>query len=301
MIPDPHHQRELFPEAHAVEADALEALDELDVARGLERVRRAREVEPGLSNLDAIEAALEWMGRALEGGRPDPERAARAFLARPAAKLSAGGASFADRALAGFGLRGSQGAFLDAGGLVPRGALLLARDRAEEAWRGLRALADEHPDRGDVLGYAADAARLVGRHEQANELLVRALVADPERVDLARTRWPGLGAVMEELRAGEQEGSARARLFPEAWIRGMLDVPPENGWLDLRTDRLAALAPSGATHRTARLRRFALLLYQDRSRPAGDVDLEAREELAGLDPELFRRVMERLRDREHRS
>lgn len=298
-------QRELYPAALDVEADALDALEELDVDRGLACVRRARTADPTLPNLDALEAALAWLGSAL-AGRRDAVAIAGAFLARQAAELAPGAASFADRALARRGLALAGGAFLDDEACVPRGALLLVLDRHAAARRELDALAAEHPERGDIAGYAADAALLLGEPELANVALVRALVADPPRVDLARTRNPELAALAHELGATPASAEAadsllRARLFPEAWLRGVVRVPsPEGGdaWLDGQLPRLAARHPPGAAAPAARMRRFALLLYADRGRPAGDVDIGAREEMAELEPDLFARVMARLRERE---
>ena len=76
----------------------------------------------------------------------------------------------------------------------------------------------------------------------------------------------------------------------------MLLVPPENGWLDavlLRQRREGARASASQPARS--LRRFALLLYQDRSRPRGGFELALREEMSTLAPELFERTMERIR------
>lgn len=289
-------QRQLFPEAFDVEADALDALGELDCVRGLAAIRRARAADPDLANLDAIEAALVWLGESLEPGRADATAAARAFLARPRAQLSPGAAQFADRALARFGLRRAQDGFLDGDRLVPRGALLLVEDRPAAAQRELTALIGEHPARADILGYAADAAWLVDRADLAHERMTRALLLDPSRVDLERQRRPDLAALWRELRAAYPEPLARARLFPEAWLRGLLSIPPGNAWLDTDLSRAAALARGrDKSSEEARLRRFALLLYRDRTRPRGTVSLEEREELAELEPELFRRMIERVR------
>ncbi len=298
-------QRELYPAAFDVEADALDALGELDVDRGLACVLRARTADPTLPNLDALEAALAWLGSALAGGR-DAASIARAFLARPAAGLAPGAASFADRALARRGLELAGGAFLDDEARVPRGALLLVLDRRAAARRELETLAVEYPERGDIAGYFADAALLADEPERANAALVRALVADPARIDFARTCNPELAVLARELGvspapAEPADSISRARLFPEAWLRGVVRVPSREGgdaWLDGRVPRLAARIPPGADAPAARMRRFALLFYADRARPAGDVDIGAREEMAELEPDLFARVMARLRERE---
>ncbi len=98
-------QRSLFPEPFEVEADAPDALPELDVERGLDCVDSARREAPELPNLDELEGALGWLRRVSDDARvslASAEGVARAFLMLPGAGLGRGDgpSSVAERLLA---------------------------------------------------------------------------------------------------------------------------------------------------------------------------------------------------------
>ncbi len=291
-------QRSLFPDGFEVEEDALDALESLEVARGLACVAEARRRAPDLTNLDDIESALAWI-EIVQGRRPpDGASAAAAFLALPAADLPEGAAAFADQAIARFGLRVGRGRFLDPEQRVPLAALRLVLRRTDGTRRELSRLLAEAPDRPDLWGVHGDACLLDERADEANESYVRALLLGAARVDLFRLRENRLRLLLAELRAGNEDACSRELLFVHAWLRGILAVPANNGWLDAQTPRLRAhTAIRGTPDPASRARRFALLLYLDRSRKPGDCEVAEREEMQALDPELFERFVAVLRER----
>jgi hypothetical protein len=83
-------------------------------------------------------------------------------------------------------------------------------------------------------------------------------------------------------------------LLAQAWTDGALAIPAANGWLEaVELDRLLAAHGAGPdAPPSRRFRRFSLLLYRDRSRRR-DIDLQSREEMAALAPELFPRFVQR--------
>lgn len=294
-------QRSLFPDAYEIEADALDALEGLELERGLACVREARRRDPGLENLDEIEAAIAWLARELRGDT-DPAALASAFLALPRAGLGRGAADFADRALARFATRDAGEGFLDAEERVPVGALRLVLGRTTQARAELAKLVAGREDRADLWGWLGDASALVERPEEAAAAYVRALVLDAARADLFRIRSATLRSLLADLRAVHADEEARELLFTEAWLQGALDVPAGNGWLDAQVARLrAATRATADAPRPARLRRWSLLLYLDRSRARSACDLAEREEMQSLEPELFRRFMAVLAEREGRA
>jgi len=122
---------------------------------------------------------------------------------------------------------------------------------------------------------------------------VRAPLLDAERVDFQRLRTPPLAALatlLAELCASEPEGRARELVLPHAWLRGLVAIPPENGWLEGELARLRARA-AHPKEPAERARAFALLLYEDRSRRPVEADEGMRATMAALEPELFRRFM----------
>ncbi len=302
-----HGQLSLFPEAFEVQEAALQALDELDIERALQLVQRAWERDPALPNLEALESALLWLDGALVAGGATEERLAAAFLAVPAAcrrdEIARDVGTIIDQALARHALRSASGpVFLDRARRVHRGALLLVLGRAAEAHSILRETVQADGSRADHWGYLGDACWLTERAEEANACWVRALFLSAGEADLFRARYPRLGALYDELPREHPPESARELVPIHAWLEGVLAIPPENGWLEehLSRLRLAATADPEAPLEQ-RIRRFALLLYQDRSRPRGECDLAEREEMRALAPELFERYIERCRVLEKRE
>lgn len=290
-------QKSLFPDAVEVLGDALAALENLDLQRGFEFVGQARQRDPSLGNLDAIESALRWLRTTLGDGPADVERAAAAFLDLPSAGLSPGAVSFTDSALARYGLRHATGAFLDAGERVHVGALRLVLGHCATARRALDLTIEE--ERADLWGYRGDACVRAERLEEANECYVRALILDASAIDLFRLRQPRLAELYAELLASHTDSCARELLLPNAWMRGLLHVPAGNEWLTGHVARLRArTAVTEAASDAERARRFTFLFYLDRSRPRGAVSLDEREEMAELAPTLFRSVLAVLRTRE---
>lgn len=290
-------QKSLFPDSVEVLGDALEALEDLELQRGFEYIDQARRLDPSLGNLDAIESALRWLRTTLGDPPPNLERAAAAFLDLPAAGLSPGAVSFADSALARYGLRHAQGAFLDAGERVHVGALRLVLGHFAMARRALDISIEE--DRANLWGWRGDACVRADRSVEANECYVRALILDASAVDLFRLHQPRLAELYAELLATHPESCARELLLPNAWMRGLLHIAQGNEWLTGHIARLRArTAVTGNASDAEQLRRFTFLFYLDRSRPPDAVSLDERGEMAGLAPELFRSVLAVLRKRE---
>jgi hypothetical protein len=301
-------QRSLFPDAFEVQEQALAALDALDLAAARRGLEEARVRDPELPELASWSACIGWLSRELGEGSVDDDGLAAAFARVPEehqrGAIDGAAAQRIDAVIARLALArgGPPGAFLDGAKRVHRGALLLVANRAQEAIGLLReSLAEGCDGRADVWGYFADACHALERADEANAGYVRALLLGAGEADLHRLRHARLRSLLDELRARHPEEEARELLVVHAWLEGTLAVPPENGWLDrhLSRLRLANTARPGASA-AERARRFALLLYLDRSRRPGDFDECAREELRALAPELFERVLGRMRLLERR-
>jgi tetratricopeptide (TPR) repeat protein len=301
-------QRSLFPEAFEIQERALAALDELDLEGALALVEEARECDPLLVNLEPLADAIAWLHRELGSEAPSDELLAALFLTVPAAcqrgALDREAAALADLVIARRALRSTTArAFLDREECVHVGALLLVLRRDSEALDLLReSLGSGHDDRADLWACCADALAAAERSDEANAAYVRALLLSAQDVDLFRLRSPALAALHGELLLHHTAASARELLFVQAWLRGHLAIPPDNGWLDRHLSRLhlAAVARPDSPPEQ-RHRRFALLLYLDRSRPPGRCDEADREEMQALAPELFARVVEHIGEVERRA
>jgi len=305
-------QLELFSTASALRADVIEALARVDGIRALALVARAREAGPADLDLDVWESAARWLagwfadGGVRSGGshadraRPldrDVRAAiAAAFLELPRAlrrgAISRGAFDLVDEALARIGLRSISPAFpfVDDGERVHVGALALVRGQDRPAYDELNAsLRSGCERRADLWASLGDARIRLRDEDGVGECFVRALILDAGAIDWARSAHEALAALFERIACAYPEAVARERLLVEAWLEGVLDIPAANGWIDLATlDDLRARS-TDAGGDAARMRRFALLFYLDRSR--GEGVLADREEMEALDRELLVRCV----------
>lgn len=298
-------QRSLFPEAFEIQAQALAALDELDIGAALRLVEAARERDPGLVNLDPLRSALQWLHRELGSGPVSDELLALLFSTVPEAcrsgEIAPEAMELIDTVIAREGLartRSTQ-AFLDAGEGVHRGSLLLVLGLFHEAHALLVTSLAEHDGRADLWAAFGDAGSALERFDEANAAYVRALLLSAGDLDFFRLRHERLRTLHHELVSLHGESRARELVLVHAWLSGALTIPPENGWLDRQLSRLhlAAALRSDSTPEQ-RLRRFSLLFYLDRSRAPGLYDEAEREEMQALEPELFARVVQCIQARE---
>jgi tetratricopeptide (TPR) repeat protein len=294
----PPLQLSLFPDAYELQAAALAALRDLDVPRARKLLDRVRQQSPRLVNLQVIHMALCLLESTLPPGPPGPAELALAVQATHDewlhGRLLEASAHFVDETVARYWRRlGPAAPFLDPGRRVHRGVLELVLGDASAARFHLEAsLRDGLEHRADLWCRLGDALMLLDRADEANACYVRALLLSAVDVDLLRTRLRPLAAIHAELRRVHDETLARALLFVEAWLGGVLEVPPENCWLDGQMAQLEARSaadPGSAPQR--RHHRFAWLLYLDRSQPAARVELARREAMAALDPDLFARFL----------
>jgi len=297
----PSVQRSLFPEAFEIQEQAFAALDELDLGGALALVVEARERDPLLVNLEPLAAAITWLQRELGAEPASDELLAALYLTVPEAcrsgAIERAAAALVDLVIARQGLRRAAArAFLDREERVHLGALLLVLRRDSEALALLReSITHGHDERADLWACCADALVAAGRLDEANAAYVRALLLSAQEVDLFRLRHGALAALHDELSLQHPAADARELLLVHAWLAGQLTIPAENAWLDRHLSRLHLAAAARPDSPPAqRFRRFALLLYLDRSRPPGHCDESEREEMQGLAPELFARVVQRI-------
>ena len=286
-------QRSLFPNGFEVQEQALAALRELHVSKALVYVRRARSLQTKLVGLDELERALEWLEiRVVEP--PSVEGAVAAFAALPAAAargdLDADAVALVETGLAGFlapRLPDRPG-FLDAEQTVPSPRVALLRGDARVARAGCEELLGAgHGDHAGLWFDHADACWLEQRRGEANASYVRALLLGARDGHAYRCRCEPLRGLWLSLVGGARGFAAAADLLlAEAWIAGVLTIAPGNGWLSAAQRRLvherSEQSPAW---------RFSTRVYLDRSAGAGNCDVESREEMAVLLPDLFARFV----------
>lgn len=296
------HQCLLFPDGFEILEQALLALRDIDVRRADEFVRRARAAQPRLVNLDVIEEACEFLRTRLPPV-PEFDECAATLFAVPgnveAGLLRQDVGHFVDQVVSRYLMRAEHdGEFVDRAATVPWARVLLLVGQPTSAYRSLVGLVPRHP-RADLSWVLGDAAWLADRPTESNAAFVRALVLDPQAIDCFRLQHTALRKCYEQLREQHDPPTARERLLPIAWIDGTLEITSGNRWLDTTSNAARSLTDSTDAPAEARsLRRFARLLFADRTAGANHVDIARREEMAELAPELFARYVRECRRRE---
>lgn len=290
-------QHDLFPTNQSRWDRALQALEELDVEGARRSLGAGDEPREDRPELQAMHAALEFLARAGLGPQSGAQVLSSALWSLPArsrsGELSLAATSKALEALArritSLASRQPPGSRLFEPALLARAHLLLQQERkAAETLRTCATVKDTSAPEQFVW---ADLWSWQG-HEDARVAYGRGLTLDPSAFEPLWTRAERLRALHEELARERGDDEARERLLAEAWWRGIVDLPAQDDEWAERCRR--ALAPASDSTLTP-ARRFSLLLAAD---VAGrSISIEAREELHALDPELFRRVIERLKRR----
>lgn len=286
-------QRSLFPDGFEVQEQALAALRDLRIEKALACVRRARALGTALVGLNELDAALQWLA-ARVGRDGDVDAAVRACSELPSAVangLGTAAAAVVELGLASFlaPRLGGQVGFLDREQQVSAARILLLSGNVRAAREAsTELLGAGHADHAGLWFDHANACWLDQRPEEANASYVRALLLDPfdgnafYRCACAPLRelWQRLSGTM-----ANQEAVAEM-LLTEAWLSGILGIKPGNSWLSRpqreRVRERSAAAPGW---------RFSLLLYLDRSAPAGACDVDSREDMALLLPDQFARFV----------
>lgn len=267
----------------------------LDPDAALDRLARARALGFEDRDLDLWARSAEWVRAHVvdRGSRADLAQAfARIPVIAETSGLDPAAARFLDEVVARRALRMLAAEELHLAGPrdVTRGELHLACGEFAAAHTALRALTpadrDARPQTWAALG---DACWLLRDFDAVHECYVRALLLDARQLHQCRMRHEGLRDLLADLIRLFGLFAARERLLAEAWIQRELRIVPGRGLLD--ADRLDALDAQSAqpADEAARARRFSFLLFIDRTRDDGE--LQRREEMQALDPDLFARFV----------
>ncbi len=294
-------QLTLFPDGQEVREEVMRSLERFDLPAARARCDAVRRCDPGLPGMELLDAAIAWLERKA-GGVPEAIAAAFCDLASAGdtETMAPEVAELVDLAVARCAVRVHDGRapFIDPAQRLHFGSVLLVLDRAEAAREWLRstlfAEGRGFSARADLWGYLGDACTLVEREREAQAAYVRALVVDPQAVDLRRLRHGGLRHAWQDLR-GTGPDAARGRLLVSAWRCGVLDFPRGDDTLAHLRGPLREGALQGAdadAPEAERHRRFGVLAYVDRSLPAGQPpDVDARAAMQDLDATLFAEYM----------
>jgi tetratricopeptide (TPR) repeat protein len=296
-----NEQLSIFSNADDSLKRAIDAVRNLDLEKAGREISAARRIDPYAANLEAWEVIIGLLA-GLGSGRPLSDFLAETWRALPEKTecgiLSIKILELIDREIAEIALRhiGRPGGFLDAKKTLHWGFVIAARgDHEESRTLLMETLTDGHAGRADLWAGYASALWSLGNRRESTAALVRALVLNPAAVDLRRTRIPELRTLYEKLLLRRPPSESRALLLFSGWIEGLWEIRRPVGSPDVvESDVRKRIDGMDASDRTGRLTRFSLCFYLDKIRPPGEIDIEARERMMEMEPELFRVYMEKV-------
>jgi hypothetical protein len=277
----------------------LRQLEELNFAAAREQFAIAKEIAPGLADLDFLLTLSEYAYR--RGIKPQASPAKLVALWHAARQsLQEGDLAPAAcqhllqliaRTLLHLGKFTPEGFCVEKDEILHRGVFHVVLHEWEAAHRELLNLVTRRRENARALhwGYLGDAAHKLRRWKDANMAYVCALFGDPLEVDIQRLQHLELLALLQSLQR-EFDGESLARaLWPiHAWTKNILQIPAGNNFLLVLVQKQRSMLGSELMlEPVQRARQFSLCLYIDQSGLHGEIQFDARAEMKALEPELF--------------
>lgn len=296
-------QLNLFSAAITNKKNAIAALEELQFAEFERELTLAREIDPSLSDLSSLQSVGRFLQQRWESVGDVRDFLARCWRDVPAAvaqnQLTSSQGEYIDRLLprvlrVKFGRRRRIAEFVDVQEILHWGCMdLLAGDVETAREKLLESLCLTHFLRADLWGYYGDVNTLLRNRDEANAAYMRSLVINPQALDLFRLKCHSLRQLHIRLARSHTDAEARSLLLTHGWLEGLFQIPKGNTWLAQQSKHLQQqLAQKLPLYKQERWHRFSICLYLDQSRPPGEIDYAAREQMQKLDQDLFGKYLE---------
>ncbi len=185
--------------------------------------------------------------------------------------------------------------------ILLRGVCQLALENWQAAHDDLLNWVTAHADSATPRdwGYFGDAACALRLWNEANLAYARVLFLDPHAVDLLTFKHAQLLIVLQRLELRHEDKTLARSLWPfEAWRRRVLNIPAGNTFLLPVVQRQQSLLGSELMlERKQTLQQFMLCLYIDQAKLQERINFNVREEMKGLEPELFKQYLAEVEER----
>ena len=280
---------------------AISAMTDLDLDLAESELNQAAGIDPSLANLNAWQKILALLKnqptvRSLPDYLAGVWRTVSQDLS--SGRLLPGESELADSQIAEIAVLkiGTGETFLDESRTVHWGELLVARKSYHDAQRILiKTLSGNQKDHAGLWAVYANLQRTLGREPESWAALVRALMLDPFAIDLNRNKIPEFQRLYETIRLQYTPDESRALLLFFGWMQGLWKITcPAGSEESLRNDVLRRIDRIDETGSAGRFQKFSLWFYLDLICMSGDYDLEARENMMELEPDLFLMYMKKV-------
>lgn len=282
---------------------AIKALHRLQFDPFRTELLRAIRIQPYMADLRTLKSVGEYLKNRFRPGLGVPNFLAQVWYDIPAAvtrnELTPGMGRYTESLLTRIAQvqkvpTGSP--FIDKKEKLHRSCLMMSAGNYETARKLLlETLTSTHPLRADLWGYYGDINILLGYQEEARAAYLRALVLQPQQLDLFRLQDKELRRLCNTLSQKRSPVEACSLLFTHGWLNGLFNIPRGNTWLARQSQYLQdKMAEELPLYKHERWHRFSICLFLDQSKPVGEIDYEAREQMMELDGELFEEYLGKL-------
>jgi len=280
--------------------NAYNAIECLEFERAKEELTVAKEIDSYISTLDTTAKLIDFFEAQHRQYHDLPTFLARTWQSIPTAckqhKLHPGEAELADDYLTKIVQKhcNANSIFIDGEEILHWGCCYLIDAKYEQARKLLLdTVTTSHPLRADLWGYYGDACIACQRPDEALAAYLRAVVIDPQNLDLYRIQNEDIKALFAYLLKQHPEPQARALLLFDGWLKGLFKIPKLFSiFLNQYSQLKRPLADEIPYETCTRLHYFAICLCYDQSQPADmPMDYQYRERMCKLDEELFKRYM----------
>ncbi|GEM_PF-2863702 len=304
-------QSELFiPAALEHKENGLRQLNELHFAAARDHFAIAKEIDPGLADLDFLVTLSEYAHQ--RGVKPQASPTKLAAFWRAVQQSFQHGdlpwpayqhlLQLIARRLLHLGQFTPEGFCVEKEEILHRGVLHVALQQWQAAHHELLNLVTSAHEKARALhwGYLGDAAYVLKRWKDFNMAYVCALFSNPFEVDQQRLQHPELKKLLQVLKHEIDGERLACAVWPiHAWMKDILQIPSGNNFLlALVRQQRSILGSELMLEPEQRTRQFSLCLYIDQSGLQNEIQFDARQEMKQLEPELF---VEYLREIEKRT
>ena len=297
-------QTNLFSSAIEHKLNSKSALVNLDLQLAGKEITLARKIDPYLADIRLYEQVIDFLGKELDASHNKNvlTNLAEIWGSIPEAvlqkKISREIVKFLDFVIASFILNHIKPGqiFVDSNAKLHKGVCWLMTGKRSEAHKALlNTLSSTHWGRADLWGYLGDSSCLLGNFREASTAYLNALVIDPQKLDTLRLKWIPLLRLYQELLTAYSDLEARSLLLTFVWLNDFLKIPRKNTPLRrFAVELTGQLNPEKIQNASARYRTFSTYLFIDQSQEQGELNIQVREKMMNLSPELFKRYLKKL-------
>ncbi len=295
-------QAQLFSPAIDYKEQALQQMLALEWSDAFESLKIAYDLDPYLADLALLARLCEFAQQEGERFKSSKQKAVALWHAADEAllqkQLNEAEVTNLRRILARHLLMKSASpdeVFAAQEKTLPRGVCHLVLENWQAAHSDLLNWVTRHAEAVTprAWSYLGDAATALKLWNEANLAYVRALFLDPHAIDLLTFKHAHLTIALQRLEMRHEDQALARALWPfDAWRRQIIQIPLGNTFLLPVVQRQRSLLGSELLlERKQTLQQFMLCLYIDQAKLQERISFNVREEMMGLEPDLFRQYL----------